>query len=96
MDEETREHLESLHRSVGLLSENIDFILKMDEQTLKILVRLAYILERVANSEFKLPELTNEPSPEQIEAYFREIRALFDKQRELMQGRPDGDRPSKS
>lgn len=86
MDEETRDHLKSLHKTANLLAENIDFLLKLNQRTMLIAIRLAYVLERVSNKTFDLEEEPGEPSPDRIEAAFREIRKLFDEQLETMKG----------
>ena len=91
MDDETRQHIKSLHESVNLLSENLDFLIKMDRRTLLILIQIAYVLERVSNKTFDLEESPDEPSPERIEAAFREIRKRFDEQQEIMKGENLGD-----
>ena len=84
MDEETRGHLESLHNSIILLSENVDFLIKLDRRTLLIAIQLAYILERVSNKTFDLEEAPDEPSTDRIEEAFQEVRKLFEEQLEIM------------
>ena len=78
MDEETRNHLESLHNSINLLSENIDFLIKLEQRTLLIVNQLAYILERVSNKTFDLEEAPDEPSMDRIEEAFVDVRRLFE------------------
>lgn len=84
MDDETRNHLKSLHNSINLLSENIDFLIKLEQRTLLIVNQLAYILERVSNKTFDLEEAPDEPSPDRIEEAFRDVRKLFEEQLEIM------------
>jgi len=84
MDEDVREHLESLHRSINLLSGNVDFLLKMMGPTLLIVARVAYVLERVSNRTFDLPEGEGEPSIPQIEEAFSEIKKQLNEQLRIM------------
>lgn len=86
MDDETRDHLKSLHNSINLLSENIHFLFKLERRTLLIVNQLAYILERVSNKTFDLEEAPDEPSPERIEKAFEEVRKLFEEQLEILKG----------
>jgi len=86
MDDETREHLENLHGSVNLLTENVRFMLAMDQRTLLILIRMAFVLESVADRTFDLAESPDEAEFRKIKEAIGEIRKYFEEQIEIMSG----------
>lgn len=90
-DDELSRHLENLHRSAVDHANELRFLLALNEKTLLILIRLAYIMERVSNKTFDLEEAPDEPSTDRIESMFAEIRELFDQQSDIMKSGTETD-----
>lgn len=94
LDPDLLEYLEALNTSVNGLSEEVRFVLAIQEKSLLIAVRLAFLLERIANIVYHLEEGEAEKlSGGQVEAKFKELKDLFDQQMSIMREQTDGDGP---
>ena len=83
-------YLEALNKSVNALAKEVQFLLGLNQKTLLILIKQAYLLERIANKVYGLKD--DEPiEGEQVETEFKEIRDLFEAQQALLQGGVDDD-----
>ena len=81
-------YFEALNKSVNALAEELKFLFDLNEKTLLILIKQAYLLERISNKVYDLED--SEPiTGEQAEAEFKQIRRLFDDQQALMRGDVD-------
>jgi hypothetical protein len=75
--------------TISELAETVRFLLALQEMSLLIAIRQAYLLERVANVVYRLDD--DEPiSGTQVESSFKEIRDLFDEQLKIMKGEGSG------
>lgn len=86
MDDEVRAQLQSLQESVDVLTDNSRFTMQMDQRSLGILVRMAYVLERLSNRVLGVDDREQFGKAE-TEQIFREIRTQLEEQRKIMQGR---------
>jgi hypothetical protein len=84
VDDETREKLDDIEKSIKLLLKQIDFMMQMDQRSLLVLSNLAYVLERTSNKVFDLEEAPGEPDPERIEKCFSDIQKWFAEQITIM------------
>ncbi|MGF1631282.1 MAG: hypothetical protein ACFCUT_17560 [Kiloniellaceae bacterium] len=83
MDEDTRKTIKNLRENVSSLGRNQRFIMQMDRRSLMILARMAYVLERLSNRVLGVEDAEVFTEVESEKA-FREIRRLFEEQREIM------------
>ena len=82
-------YLEALNETVNGLAEEVQFLLALNEKNLLILIKQAYLLERIANLAYDAPD--NEAiNAEQVESVFKEIRALFEEHLALFRGGKNG------
>lgn len=87
--EDAIEAVQSLGRLVNDLTDNVQFLLALQEKSLLISIRLAYLSERLANKVFEIED--DSVTPEQIEEAFKDLRTLFDEQQEILTRKGQGD-----
>ena len=85
LDPKHMAYLEALNKSINAMAKELKFLFDLGEKTLLILIKQAYLLERISNKVYDLED--SEPiTGEQVEAEFKEIRRLFEDQQALMRG----------
>lgn len=76
--------MHSLNGLVESTAESVQFLLATEEKTQLILIKQAYLLDRLARAIYGLDD-SEAPAREEIEQALNEVRALFEEQRRLFE-----------